>query len=83
MMERQNEKSQTAPAWINAVMWVGLVTVILSFLALMAVLVSYFMEVTPITWLFWSALFAFPTGFIFLLIALVGNVFVRRQRLHT
>ena len=70
----------TTPLWIRAVLWVGVASVVISFLALIGVLVYYFAGVTPATWLFWLALFAFPTGFILLLVALIGNVFVRRQR---
>lgn len=62
------------------VLWLGVSTVVISFLALIGVLVYYFMGVTPATWLFWLALFAFPTGFILLLVALIGNIFVRRKR---
>ena len=71
------------PAWISAILWLGVGIVIASFLALLGVLVYYFAGMTPATWLFWLALLAFPTGFIFMLIALVGNVFVRRKRQHS
>lgn len=68
------------PTWIATVLWLGVATVVVSFLALVGVLIYYFAGVTPAIWLFWLALFAFPTGFILLLIALVGNVMVRRRR---
>ncbi len=61
-------------------LWLGVSTVVISFLALIGVLVYYFAGATPATWLFWLALLAFPTGFIFMLIALIGNVFTRRRR---
>ena len=80
-MTRQDSQNLDAtPPWIRVVLWLGVSTVVISFLALIGVLVYYFMGVTPATWLFWLALFAFPTGFILLLVALIGNIFVRRKR---
>lgn|SRR5699024_7458130 len=82
MTTQKSQNLDVPPAWISAVLWVGVAIVIASFLALIGVLVYYFAGVTPATWLFWLALLAFPTGFILMLIALVGNVFVRRKRQH-
>lgn len=80
-MTTENSKNLDAtPFWITTVLWLGVAIVVVSFLALIGVLVYYFAGVTPATWLFWLALLAFPTGFILLLIALIGNVFVRRAR---
>lgn len=80
MTAQQSRNLDATPAWITALVWVGVAIVVVSFLALIGVLVYYFMGVTPATWLFWLALLAFPTGFIFLLIALLGNILVRRKR---
>ena len=71
------------PIWISTVLWLGVATVVASFLALVGVLVYYFADVTPAIWLFWLALLAFPTGFILILTALVGNIVVRRRRQHS
>ena len=79
-MTRQDSQNLDATPWIRLVLWLGVSTVVISFLALIGVLVYYFAGATPATWLFWLALFAFPTGFILLLIALIGNVFVRRKQ---
>lgn len=82
-MTTENPRNLDAtPAWISAALWLGVGIVVVSFLALLAVLVFYFATVTPPTWLFWLALLAFPTGFILMLVALLGNVFVRRARQH-
>ncbi|HEY4558756.1 MAG TPA: hypothetical protein VIG82_11245 [Enteractinococcus sp.] len=80
MTAQKSHDLDAMPAWITAVLWCGVGIVVISFLALIGVLVYYFVGVTPATWLFWLALFAFPTGFILLLVALVGNIFVRRKR---
>lgn len=80
MTAQQSQNLDATPAWISAVLWLGVSTVVISFLALIGVLVYYFAGATPATWLFWLALLAFPTGFIFMLIALIGNVFTRRRR---
>lgn len=80
MTTHESENIDATPVWISVVLWIGVATVVASFLALIGVLVYYFAGVTPATWLFWMALLAFPTGFIFLLIALVGNVIQRRTR---
>jgi len=79
MTAQQSQDLDTTPTWISTVLWVGVSIVVISFLALIGVLVYYFAGVTPATWLFWLALFAFPTGFILLLVALVGNIWVRRK----
>ncbi len=80
MTTQKSSNLDATPAWIAAVLWSGAAIVVVSFLALIGVLVYYFAGVTPATWLFWLALLAFPTGFILMLVALVGNVFVRRKR---
>ena len=80
MTAQQAQYLDATPAWISAVLWLGVSTVVISFLALIGVLVYYFAGATPATWLFWLALLAFPTGFIFMLIALIGNMFTRRRR---
>lgn len=82
MTAQDSQDLDTTPRWISAVLWTGLAIVVASFLALIGVLISYFAGITPATWLFWLSLLAFPTGFIFLLIALVGNVLIRRKRQH-
>lgn len=80
-MSAQEHKSLDAtPAWITTILWLGVGIVIVSFLALVGVLVSYFAGVTPAIWLFWLALLAFPTGFVLILLALVGNIVTRRKR---
>jgi len=84
VMRPDEHKSLDAmPSWINVVLWSGVAIVVTSFLAVVGVLVYYFADATPTTWLFWLALLAFPTGFIFLLVALVGNVIVRRKQQHS
>ncbi|HEY4536063.1 MAG TPA: hypothetical protein VIG71_08855 [Enteractinococcus sp.] len=83
MTTPKSQNLDATPAWISAILWLGVGIVIASFLALIGVLVYYFAGVTPATWLFWLALLAFPTGFIFMLVALVGKVFVRRKRQHS
>ena len=82
MTTQKSQILDVTPSWITAVLWIGVAIVVVSFLALIGVLVYYFTGVTPATWLFWLALLAFPTGFILMLVALVGNVFVRRKRQH-
>lgn len=79
MTAQQSQDVDTTPTWISTVLWLGVSIVVISFLALIGVLVYYFAGVTPATWLFWLALFAFPTGFILLLVALLGNIWVRRK----
>jgi FtsH-binding integral membrane protein len=79
MTAQQPQDLDTTPTWISTVLWLGVSIVVISFLALIGVLVYYFAGVTPATWLFWLALFAFPTGFILLLVALLGNIWVRRK----
>lgn len=82
-MTTENHRNLDAtPAWISAILWLGVSIVVVSFLALIAVLVFYFAAIAQPTWLFWLALLAFPTGFILMLVALIGNVFVRRSRQH-
>ncbi len=83
MTPDEHKSLDAMPSWINAVLWSGVAIVVISFLAVVGVLVYYFTGATPTTWLFWLALLAFPTGFIFLLVALVGNVIVRRKRQHS
>ena len=80
MTAQKSQNLDAMPAWITTVLWLGVSIVVISFLALIGVLVYYFVGVTPATWLFWLALFAFPTGFILLLVALIGNILVRRKR---
>ena len=80
MTAQHSRNLDATPAWISTLVWLGAAIVVISFLALIGVLIYYFVGVTPATWLFWLALLAFPTGFIFLLIALVGNILVRRKR---
>lgn len=80
MTAQQSQNLDATPAWITTVLWFGVSIVVISFLALIGVLVYYFVGVTPATWLFWLALFAFPTGFMLLLVALLGNILVRRKR---
>ena len=80
MTTQKSSNLDATPAWISAILWIGVAIVVASFLALIGVLVYYFVGMTPATWLFWLALLAFPTGFILMLVALVGNVFVRRKR---
>ena len=82
MTTQKSQNLDATPAWIAAALWIGVAIVVVSFLALIGVLVYYFAGVTPATWLFWLALLAFPTGFILMLVALVGNVFLRRKRQH-
>lgn len=80
MTTQDHNNLDATPAWISAVLWIGVAIVVISFLALGGVLAYYFAGVTPAIWLFWLALLAFPTGFIFILVALVGNILVRRRR---
>lgn len=63
----------------TVLLWIGVATVISSFLVLVAVLVMYFMGFTPPAWTFAVTLFAFPVGFIFLLVYLVAAAFARRR----
>ncbi len=80
MTAQHSRDLDATPAWISILIWLGAAIVVVSFLALIGVLVYYFVGATPATWLFWLALLAFPTGFILLLIALLGNILVRRKR---
>lgn len=80
MTTPKSQNLDATPTWISAILWLGVAIVVISFLALIGVLVYYFTGTTPATWLFWLALLAFPTGFILMLVALVGNVYVRRKR---
>ena len=80
MTAQKPQNLDATPAWITTILWLGVSIVVISFLALIGVLVYYFVGVTPATSLFWLALFAFPTGFILLLVALIGNILVRRKR---
>lgn len=83
MTTHDHTNLDVTPTWIATVLWLGVATVVVSFLALVGVLVYYFTGVTPAIWLFWLALLAFPTGFILILAALVGNIMVRRRRQHS
>jgi len=83
MTPDENKSLDAMPSWITAVLWSGVVIVVVSFLAVISVLGYYFADATPATWIFWLALLAFPTGFIFLLVALVSIVIVRRKRQHS
>lgn len=82
MTTQDSRNLDASPAWITTVLWAGAGIVVVSFLALIGVLVYYFAGVTPAVWLFWLALLAFPAGFILMLIALLGNILVRRKRQH-
>lgn len=82
MTTQESQNLDAMPAWITTVLWTGVSIVVVSFLALVGVLVYYFVGVTPATWLFWLALLAFPTGFLLILLALVGNIIIRRKRQH-
>ena len=82
MTTQENRNLDAMPAWITTVLWIGVSIVVISFLALIGVLAYYFAGVTPAIWLFWLALLAFPTGFLLLLVSLVGNILVRRKRQH-
>lgn len=79
-MTTDHTNLDATPAWITTILWAGVAIVVVSFLALIGVLSYYFAGVTPATWLFWIALLAFPTGFLVLLAALVGNIMIRRGR---
>lgn len=83
MTAYEHKSLDTTPVWITTVLWTGVAIVIVSFLALVGVLAYYFAGVTPAIWLFWLALLAFPTGFLLILVALVGNILVRRKRQHS
>ena len=83
MTTHEHKSLDTTPAWISTVLWLGVAIVVVSFLALVGVLVYYFAGVTPAIWLFWLALLAFPTGFLLILVALVGNILVRRKRQYS
>lgn len=83
MTTHEHKTLDTTPAWISTVLWLGVAIVVVSFLALVGVLVYYFAGVTPAIWLFWLALLAFPTGFLLILVALVGNILVRRKRQYS
>lgn len=83
MTTHEHKNLDTTPAWISTVLWLGVAIVVVSFLALVGVLVYYFAGVTPAIWLFWLALLAFPTGFLLILVALVGNILVRRKRQYS
>lgn len=80
MTPAERKNLDATPSWINAALWSGLAIVVISFVAVIGVLIYYFAGATPATWLFWMALLAFPTGFVLILFALVGNVIVRRKR---
>ncbi|GAA2044648.1 hypothetical protein GCM10009720_26950 [Yaniella flava] len=80
MTTQENRNLDAMPTWITTVLWIGVSIVVISFLALIGVLAYYFAGVTPAIWLFWLALLAFPTGFLLLLVSLVGNILVRRKR---
>ncbi|WP_022871537.1 hypothetical protein [Yaniella halotolerans] len=80
MTTYDHKNLDVTPLWISTVLWLGVSIVVVSFLALVGVLIYYFAGVTPAIWLFWLALLAFPTGFILLLVALLGNIMVRRRR---
>lgn len=80
MTTYDHKNIDVTPTWIAAALWLGVAIVVVSFLALVGVLIYYFTGVTPAVWLFWLALLAFPTGFILILVALVGNIMVRRRR---
>lgn len=63
----------------TVLMWIGVVTVLGSFVSLVVVLGYYFAAATPPVFLFWVTLFAFPIGFIFILIYIIAAVFTRRR----